>query len=712
MKFRNSDFSLGVPVTCRYLIDNAAVNSTVHYQNMLNITERLEPEAISASEKRQNALISMTYRQLHELGRQHLEAAGLGGQQVKNMGSALNVWIEIHGYTIERQIGEEFFEGFDAAFMRYCDVLTEGRALRTQKDRQEQMLRWHRLFQTIKAHDTLPDSFAEALSERIKFMSLTLTEVARKAGLPLHHVRDWAKGVCQPSPGAIKYVPKLEALLGLQDGTLMSRLPLARRSRYQRGKAKEPRETSYTKIRRQQIKSLGAYAAPFDGLLLGQWKDLLAFKSDPLRDHARARNTWRLKSIDDVALRVQPWMIHAGRICATAGVHWAFISSYLGWLSLPRPQGAGRIEPSGHSLAWLANAELVIAYSKWAMARSNDKYHNGINAFLQIAESHLRPMTGFVWLRHDLANTLPDLNTSHRGSGSQDANAAESWQSRCESARKQIRLFRERAADTLQIRPSRNPTERPAVVLNDIFPLKRLVEFTQALERSAPPPAHHRDYIAWLRDVVMCKMLQANPLRASQYASMTWREDGSGHLVRLGNGQYQLRFDPSDFKNEKGAARSPYVATVDHSVAPWIDRYLAEARPFMSNAGKTDRFLLPAVYGPRKEPKHLTDAGLKQNAGWTSEGLSKRLTTLTAIYIPDCPGFGPHSYRHIIATDHLRRHPGDYLTVATLLHDELATVLKAYGHLKVDDGLRHLSCGIQEATLALDAEKRGPPFRH
>jgi hypothetical protein len=66
----------------------------------------------------------------------------------------------------------------------------------------------------------------------------------------------------------------------------------------------------------------------------------------------------------------------------------------------------------------------------------------------------------------------------------------------------------------------------------------------------------------------------------------------------------------------------------------------------------------------------------------------------------------PHAFRYVIATDHLRRHPGDYLTVATLLHDKLETVLKNYGHLRVEDGLRVLSSGIREASAQLAAQRK------
>ena len=97
--------------------------------------------------------------------------------------------------------------------------------------------------------------------------------------------------------------------------------------------------------------------------------------------------------------------------------------------------------------------------------------------------------------------------------------------------------------------------------------------------------------------------------------------------------------------------------------------------------------------------------GLERAGNWSSDCLGRRVQVLTALYLPDTLGFGPHVFRHIIATDHLKRHPRDYLTVAHLLHDKLDTVLREYGHLTVDDGLRVLHSGVQDAMAELKASR-------
>lgn len=343
------------------------------------------------------------------------------------------------------------------------------------------------------------------------------------------------------------------------------------------------------------------------------------------------------------------------------------------------------------------------------MRRSDNKFHNGINVFIQVIESYLRPNSGFLWLNETIRETLPE-EALCRMMGAESGRDALAWQAFCMKTRSELREFRERAADLHGIRRSRDPSERLAVVLNDEFPLRKLVDFVESVERNMPPPAHQRDYRAWLRDVVLCRLLLTNPLRIGQIAAMTFRMDGTGNLIRIAAGRYRIQFAPEDFKNEKGAANGPYNVEVDPKLGSWIDRYLNESRPYLYGAAESTRFLLATTKGPRKENIHLTAAGMVADIAPKAEAFYLRLRTLTSTYIDGCPGFGPHCFRHAIATDHLRRNPGDYLTVATLLHDKLETVLKNYSHLKVQDGLRVLANGVEQASAELAARRSVQTF--
>jgi integrase len=80
---------------------------------------------------------------------------------------------------------------------------------------------------------------------------------------------------------------------------------------------------------------------------------------------------------------------------------------------------------------------------------------------------------------------------------------------------------------------------------------------------------------------------------------------------------------------------------------------------------------------------------------WNADAISGRVYELTAKYLPGVPPFHGHAMRHIVATDYLKRVPGDYPTVARLLHDKLITVLKAYAHYEVDASLRRLHMYVE-----------------
>lgn len=644
---------------------------------------------------------ALTYAQLLAHGRTYLEDSGMPPPQVRNLLAALRAWIRAHGYSFERIVGAEFGDDFERSFRYFCDVLADEVGERTRRDRQEQVYRWRRIVQALRDVDTLPSDFASALKHGVERSPLPLAQIARESGIHIHTFRSWLNKTCTPRGVLIEHLARLEELLELPQGSLSKRLPLARRVRYERNAPRQPRETSYTKLRRQQLAAVGQFAMGYTPQLQEQWNDLLQLKTDPMRDGARARNTWRVKPIEATAISIHPWMLIGGQVCATAGVHFGQFASYLGWLALPAPNGPGMPREQADTLAWLASPAHVIAYARWRIHHSGRRFHNGINVLCQLIESYLRPETGYLWLRPAIRETVPQLQLLEAPAEPQPATSEEAWHAHCVLARKAIRVFREKAVDTMGIRQSRDVTERIEGLLRSEFPLKDLVGFIKRLEQDAPPPAHERDYHTWIRDVALCWMLVSNPLRVSQFAVMTYRANGSGNLVRVGSGRYRLRFQPEDFKNEKGAASKPYDVEVDSTAAAWIERYLTETRMHLQDASETDRLFLPAVAGPRKPRAHLAASGLHPAKGWTAVGILTRMKYLTATYIESCPGFGPHAFRHIIATDYLRRHPGDYLTVATLLHDKLETVLKNYGHLSVDDGLRALSQGIREAITQL-----------
>lgn len=163
-------------------------------------------------------------------------------------------------------------------------------------------------------------------------------------------------------------------------------------------------------------------------------------------------------------------------------------------------------------------------------------------------------------------------------------------------------------------------------------------------------------------------MLVANPLRVRNFVIMRYHDNQSGHLYAREDGQWRLRFSPTEFKNQKGAARGHYDAPLPRDLSDRIVDYLTEYRPRLVR----DFPHIPWVFPSSRSDKKWSE-------------LSRHVFKLTKRYMPETPGFGEHGFRHLIATDYLRAHPNDYPTVAQLLHDKLETVLDNYAHLRHDD---------------------------
>ncbi|RWA51426.1 hypothetical protein AU476_22535 [Cupriavidus sp. UYMSc13B] len=252
------------------------------------------------------------------------------------------------------------------------------------------------------------------------------------------------------------------------------------------------------------------------------------------------------------------------------------------------------------TLAWLAVTAEVKAYVQKLRLNAGNMTHHGVITFIASVRSHLRRQTGFLWLRPEFADDLAAAGVPFAipiAAASPDVKR-EQWQLHCESAYKDLLALDKSLGSNGPVRCSRKPDARVERLLGDPFPLKALVRGIYALEADAPPQAHHRDYVAWIRDVLMLKMLVSNPLRIAQYAAMRFRGPES-NLRRTPNGQWRMQFEPDAFKNEKGAAREKYDVAVEASVTPWLNRYLSESRPHLIGA-ESDYLFLPAVEGPNR----------------------------------------------------------------------------------------------------------------
>jgi len=162
------------------------------------------------------------------------------------------------------------------------------------------------------------------------------------------------------------------------------------------------------------------------------------------------------------------------------------------------------------------------------------------------------------------------------------------------------------------------------------------------------------------------------------------------HLKRRKNGEWWLEFRKEEFKN-RHALNSDYSVRVDIHMWPIIERYRSEFRPLLQGAGECDYVFRPAP-GSRVKSKCQPIP---------RAAIFNLLQGLTYSYIDDSPGFGPHAFRHIVATDIIKKNPEfGFFLASKALHDRVETVERAYGHLKTHEFFepvnRHFACAWEE----------------
>jgi hypothetical protein len=546
-----------------------------------------------------HARVQLTYVEFEAQVRTQLAQDGWNAQRIANIASALHGWLRALNLDQRDLVGEEFRDGFSTSFRRYEDLIADTLSPRTQKDRQEQVMLLKRLFDGLVLDDLMPASFGDALTYAVERSGATVAHIGRLSGISPVSLAYWMSGRGTPHHASSHAsLAALEAALGLPAEMLGKRLPQRRRQRYERHHQGLAADSASSRSTQKSSPTLACPHLRRTPRIEAQWAELIRFKSDVTRDGATARNSWRVKPPERVGCRIHWAMLCDGLVCATGGAHWSFFGPYLGYLT-SRFVGPSPIDVQhADTLARLAVATRVKAYVQFLRRRAGNITHHGVVAFLNNVRSHLRPRTGYVWLHTELVNDLADAGERQAVAIAQGQSRDADWRAYCEKAHQELLTLERALAAQSPARYSRQPTRPIEQVLASDFPLKRLVKFVRDLEADEPPQSHHRDYVVWIRDVLLCKMLIGNPLRVSQFSTMRFR----GHrpnLYQSADGRWRLRFEPSDFKNEKGAASEPYDTMVEPSVKPWIHRYFAEARPHLIGAD-TDYVFLPAVAGPNR----------------------------------------------------------------------------------------------------------------
>jgi len=212
-----------------------------------------------------------------------------------------------------------------------------------------------------------------------------------------------------------------------------------------------------------------------------------------------------------------------------------------------------------------------------------------------------------------------------------------------------------------------------------LAPLKQAIKHLDIAAAACTPGGTRQ--ATYKRDALILAMTISNPLRLRTMSLMKYVPPDSyseheTNLYQTQRGQWRLRFKKEDFKNGE-SMDADYDAPLPVGIGPRIAEYLIEFRPVLIKRNPDAPWVFPSLLG-----KELSDLG-------------ERIAKAALRFIPEVTRLRGHAIRNIIATDFLRRNPGQYTVIAELLHDKLETVLKHYAKHQLESAFKaheqHLS---------------------
>lgn len=612
--------------------------------------------------------MAATYQQLityHEERVRRETRASDPTQILRNHLTALRAYITAIGKTETSPIGDEMATRFHEALRAHLS--TAGISTRSAADRRSMLNGWKTSFGLMQvAPEVLVRGRerrrADAASEQNPFerglkAALTAAKLAPKraaqlAGISTSAIGRWTRGAL-PNVRSTSSFSKLEEALNVQPGYFskllvqaQQRLDPASKNEF-RARLNANKATGFRMLRQTDISEA----------LLQQWQSFvhykIALRTDKLLRPPRGRWT---ASGGGGGHRPCPGIDYfRGDFYASANVAWNHLCSYYGFLLLAREHGGyGLTKSQVQTLAWLAVPEAIDAYLEFKTARADGRRHGGHAVFASYVASMTHDVNGYLTQNGNLLHDLPEEFRLQRD-----------WQELCQASLRAAKEWKRASKEV-----SRVVTDPIQPLLDQDAPLAPLFAAMQKLRRrSEHAPAGSLDEAAARRDELILGFLISNPLRSKNIVELTYSSDNSGALYESSPGRWRIR--AAKMKNRASSQANRY----DVAVADWLNElisdYVKYFRPKFETAMHSDK-----VFVTRRSGKMTS--------------LGQRVHRITRELIPGTGGFGPHAFRHLVATDWLQRNPNDFLTVALLLNDTLEVVMHTYAHLKRDQALaRH-----------------------
>ncbi|WP_157400060.1 MULTISPECIES: hypothetical protein [Ramlibacter] len=606
----------------------------------------------------------------------------VSASSLPNAMSALVQFMAERGFRDDSLIGTHLRASYYKQVAAHVKALREeGRPGAYIRNRKSLVKQWRALVLELDRQAAAQGGTETPLQRALRELldgGLPLKTVASRARVPHASLKRWLRGSL-PQRGKLGHLQSLERFFGQPPGTLTDLLPIARPSAGSESASEaEPPKIAYRARLGEQIKLKYRLKDPCE-TLVKEWKDFLLHKTSLTASGLKRqkRGKWNttsrpVKPEDKVQWFESVTFLGQRTICQTAAITWTHFSQYVGWLSLAvESGGAGLPAEAVQSLASLLNREHLEAYIEWRVARAGGVLHRGICSILKLAASICHPVTGYLTQCRNRFPVHPDARDEL------------AWNATCRSAHEGARQLIQHIESTCEL--SRDPSAPVAAILSLPNPLAAIKDATKRMDAVRPSTGGMAEAI-WARDRLMVKLLTSNPLRAKNLILLTIAPSPSGEPAQLRevNGVWRIAIDKKDFKNLAGAAKDrAYDMPVRRELWSDIEAYRDTYRKMLASPSN------PYLFVSSKSPD-----GPMYSLNRQFENISKR-------YFSDCPGVGPQTMRHIVATTILKMHPNAWAAAAYVLHDREETVRKNYAHLASDDAARWLDEMMTKALSGL-----------
>jgi len=557
----------------------------------------------------------------------------------------------------------------------------------------------------------MPPTFAEALRWAMERKGVSIGQLAKQAGVSEAAVKSWRKGRFLPRSQTL--VTKLEEALDLPEGALSGRLP--RWGLPKIGVEGKP----YPGFTRTflRVAALARYGRPWDDLSPNEKEALLREDEDRWTRLSNRQKRTRIAHQKPFGLPFKQWPLgarteweryksyassapaSAARVqAALAGAPLApttvreetlkrerrLIEQFYGYCRKERG-----LDGEALSLALLTDLELVRSYLEWRVNR----YKNN---------EDLPPITRSEYMFIALVKKLHRGYLRALGLGVNP-----------DGVKKLERILKNAGIDVTDGYHAVEP------LLETPEPLRWVLEGIRLMLRDAAgrvgdllapqiPTAKSEagEALALYRDVVLFWLMVAHPLRARHFYEAyldtnEFRDEdftpGRGHVGRAGGGYY-LAYRKVEFKNAHGQVfqslqdhdlvtfplddpEHPFVTLEvegrSYSLNGLFHVYLHQIHPHLvKRFGRTGP-LLPLFPGADMKRKHAYIVRTRSAYVAAVPGVPQKL-------LP----FGPHSIRHMVATEIVKR-TGSFEAAANVLLDSIDMVVQHYARFAPRDRYSH-----------------------